>query len=213
MQSVIWDWNGTLLNDLELCISSINQLLGKRGLALLDHNRYKEVFSFPVKDYYEAIGFDFSREDFSVPAHEFIDLYENGVKNCLLQNHSMAVLDFFKTAGRRQFVLSAMHQGMLEQTLRQQQISRYFEGVVGLDDHYAVSKVDRGRQLISKFKIYKNKAVMIGDTIHDFEVSEELGISCILVANGHQSASRLKNTGVTVVESLEELLSEKILEK
>ncbi|MEN8118654.1 MAG: HAD hydrolase-like protein, partial [Bacteroidota bacterium] len=112
MQSIIWDWNGTLLNDLDFCISTINTLLKNRNLDLLDRETYKEVFSFPVKDYYAAIGFDFSKEDFAVPAREFIDLYDNGVKNCSLHPSAIEVLAWFQKKGIRQFVLSAMKQNM-----------------------------------------------------------------------------------------------------
>ncbi len=64
MRSIIWDWNGTLLNDLDLCISAINVLLGKRELPLLNRQTYKAVFSFPVKDYYKAVGFRFFQRKF-----------------------------------------------------------------------------------------------------------------------------------------------------
>jgi len=212
MRSVIWDWNGTLLNDLDFCISTINQLLEKRDLPPLDHIQYKEVFSFPVKDYYAAIGFDFSKEDFSIPAREFIDLYDNGVKNCDLHQSARNVLDFFQKSGKRQFVLSAMQQNMLLETLDHQNILRYFEGIAGLNDHYAASKIERGEQLILSNHIQKEKAVMIGDTIHDYEVAEKLGINCILIANGHQSKERLETTGAFIANKLEDLMDPEFLE-
>ena len=56
---IIWDWNGTLLNDMELCVHTINEMLQKRNLHELSVDEYKEVFSFPVKDYYQKIGFDY----------------------------------------------------------------------------------------------------------------------------------------------------------
>jgi phosphoglycolate phosphatase len=202
---IIWDWNGTLLNDLDLCVSSINVLLEKRNLPVLSARKYKEVFSFPVRDYYEAIGFDFGKEDFEVPAMEFIDLYEKGVEKCTLQNGALEILNFLKKKGMRQFVLSAMHQEMLEKTLKHNGIFRFFEGVAGLGDHFAVSKVQRGRQLIGQFNIETENTWMIGDTIHDFEVAQELGIRCILVADGHQSQERLLKTGVTVLDELKKL--------
>ncbi|MCY1720421.1 HAD hydrolase-like protein [Prolixibacteraceae bacterium Z1-6] len=205
MQSIIWDWNGTLLNDLDFCISTINKLLKKRKLELVTHESYKAVFSFPVKDYYEAIGFDFSKEDFAIPAREFIDLYDAGVKNCLLHSSATEVLSYFKEKGIRQFVLSAMQQEMLNETLKQQGIFDYFEGVAGLNDHYAVSKIERGEQLISQFNINKEKATIIGDTIHDFEVAQQLGTDCILIADGHQSAERLQSTGIHVISDLRRL--------
>mgnify|MGYP000232921347 CR=1 FL=1 len=206
MQEIIWDWNGTLLNDLDLCIASINQLLKKRNLQMLTADTYKEVFSFPVKDYYTAVGFDFSKEDFAVPAHEFIDLYNSGVPNCMLHPDARNVLDLIKKKGRRQFVLSAMQQEMLEATLKHQGIYPYFEGIAGLGHHYATSKIERGEELIRDFKINKDKATMIGDTIHDFEVAEKLGIGCVLISNGHQSEERLKSTGAPVITGLAELL-------
>ncbi|MBN2637317.1 MAG: HAD family hydrolase, partial [Prolixibacteraceae bacterium] len=141
MNSIIWDWNGTLLNDLDFCVSCINVLLKKRELQLLDQNSYKDVFSFPVKDYYQAIGFDFTKEDFSIPAFEFIDIYEKNIKSCSLHPSAIEVLNYFKKKGVRQFVLSAMHQNLLTETLQHNKIFKYFEDAAGLGDHYAVSKI------------------------------------------------------------------------
>ena len=53
--TIIWDWNGTLLNDVDMCINCMNQLLQPRNIALLDHKKYQEVFTFPVQDYYEKM--------------------------------------------------------------------------------------------------------------------------------------------------------------
>lgn len=206
MESIIWDWNGTLLNDLELSISTINELLKKRDLPLLDSNSYKEAFSFPVKNYYRTIGFDFDKEDFSIPAAEFIELYHNRVNECDLHSNAHKILNCFKERGKRQFILSAMKHTMLENTVKNKGIYNYFEAVAGLDDHYAVSKIERGLQLIKDLNIDRKKAYIVGDTDHDFEVSKALGINCILVANGHQSGKKLKGTGVQVVDSLEKLI-------
>lgn len=207
MKTIIWDWNGTLLNDLEFCISTINTLLEKRNLPLLNGQKYKEVFSFPVRDYYEAVGFDFSKEDFSIPAKEFTDLYEFGVKNCNLHDSAIEVLSYFKKKGVRQFVLSAMKQNMLEKTLKHNSIFDFFEGVFGLDNHYAVSKIERGEQLLNQYNIEKDKAWIIGDTNHDYEVAKKIGTKCILVSDGHQSEVRLIKTGSTVISELSEIKS------
>jgi phosphoglycolate phosphatase len=206
MRSIIWDWNGTLLNDLDFCISTINKLLKKRDLPLVTDQSYKAVFSFPIKDYYKAIGFDFNKEDFVIPAREFIDLYNHGVNNCTLHDAAIEVLSYFKQKGIRQFVLSAMQQEMLTETLKHQGIFDYFEGVAGLKDHYAVSKIERGEELISQFNIKKENATILGDTIHDFEVAMQLDIDCILIADGHQSEERLKSTGTQVIPSLKRIM-------
>jgi phosphoglycolate phosphatase len=212
MNSVIWDWNGTLLNDIDLCINSINKLLKVRILPLIDSKTYKEIFSFPVQEYYKTLGFDFEKEDFSIPAHQYIDFYYSGFDSCKLHTHTVDVLQYFNKKGIRQFVLSAMEHEMLEKTLKMKGISQFFEGVAGLTDHYAVSKVERGRQLIRDFNIDIDTTWLIGDTTHDFEVATELGVKCILIADGHQSKERLKQTGGVVIGSLEELVTWDIFE-
>ena len=61
-RTIIWDWNGTLLDDVDISIAATNMLLEERGLPLLDKKRYQEVFDFPVKDYYARIGFGLKRK-------------------------------------------------------------------------------------------------------------------------------------------------------
>lgn len=207
MKSILWDWNGTLLNDLDFCISTINILLKKRDLTLLNKSTYKEVFSFPVKDYYQAIGFDFEKEEFKIPAKEFIDLYDSNVESCQLHSAAIEVLNYFKLKGYRQFVLSAMKQSMLEKTLKHNNIFSFFEGVAGLNDHYAVSKIERGNQLIQQFKIDRKNTWIIGDTIHDYEVAKELNLKCILIADGHQSVERLEKTNATIFSGINQLIT------
>ena len=212
MNSIIWDWNGTLLNDIDLCINSVNSLLKDRNLPLIDTKTYKEVFSFPVQEYYKTLGFDFEKEDFSVPAHQYIDFYYAGFDKCSLQKNAIEVLSYFRENGVRQFVLSAMEHEMLEKTLKLKGILHFFEGVAGLKDHYAVSKIEQGKQLIQDFKIDRAKTWLIGDTIHDFEVATELGIKCILIADGHQTSNRLEKTGGIVIDDLKQLVTKNILE-
>jgi phosphoglycolate phosphatase len=203
---IIWDWNGTLLNDIELCVQTINEMLQKRNLQQLTVDEYREVFSFPVKDYYQKIGFDFNHEPFEIPALEFIEEYNCQVKGCKLHQNSVSVLNYFQSVGIRQFVLSAMKQDALDQCLEQQNISHFFEHISGLDNHYAASKIENGQQLISELNLNASELILIGDTVHDFEVARELGCQCVLIANGHQSKHILESTGVLVIDELNQLL-------
>jgi phosphoglycolate phosphatase len=182
-------------------------LLKDRNLPQINTKKYKDIFSFPVKEYYKTLGFDFEAEDFSVPAHQYIDFYYAGFDSCSLQKNTVEVLTHFHEKGIRQFVLSAMEHEMLEKTLKIKGIFHFFEGVAGLKDHYAVSKIDVGKKLILDYEIDREKTLMIGDTTHDFEVAEQLGVKCILIADGHQTSERLEKTGGTVIESLNGLIS------
>lgn len=207
ISGIIWDWNGTLLNDMQLCVRTMNELLEKRHLPLLTIDDYREVFSFPVRNYYEKIGFDFSREPFEIPAMEFITRYNEQMGGCSLHLDTLNVLRYFNSVGIKQFVLSAMRQEELESNLKLHGIRKYFEHVSGLNDHYAASKIDNGLRLIAALNLNPDELVLIGDTIHDFEVATELGCRCVLIANGHQSREILESAGVLVLDHIGDLIS------
>ena len=207
IRTLIWDWNGTLLDDIDLCLETINVLLAKRKLPLLNAARYKEIFTFPVKNYYAEIGFNFEKEPFEIPAREYIDRYNSEVVNCGLHRGATEVLRHFQRIGKQQIVLSAMEQPVLVQTLAQHHIIHFFDEISGLDNHYAHSKIDSGKTLMEKMELNSSDICLIGDTIHDFEVAQELGCQCILIANGHQSEERLAETGCTILNDITELLN------
>ena len=78
----IWDFNGTILNDMSAGIRAVNELLAKRNLPLISGiEQYRNIFGFPVKSYYEALGFDFSKEPYDKLAHEWVALYLEYVKD------------------------------------------------------------------------------------------------------------------------------------
>ncbi|MGM0599322.1 MAG: HAD family hydrolase [Candidatus Rifleibacteriota bacterium] len=202
---VIWDWNGTLLNDVNECIDIINTSLSKRNIKPLDKSKYLEKFQFPVKKYYQEIGFDFSKESFEEAGQEYIDAYAKKMLECQLQTQSIELLKLLKNSGVDQYILSALNHDALEKCIDNYELAEFFTKVRGLDDYYAHSKVELGRALLREENIPADKAVLIGDTVHDYETAEAMGVDCILVADGHNSGERLKACSVPVFEDLREL--------
>lgn len=205
IKTLIWDWNGTLLNDLGISIRSMNQMLEKRGYPLLTADKYLSIFTFPVQEYYKKAGVDFDNHDWDTVAMEFIGNYRQNVVDAKLHADVEDTLQFFQQKGLKQYILSAMQQTFLEETVLKAGIQGLFEKVVGLNNHYAATKEDVARNLIHEIGVAPEDICMIGDTIHDFEVAESVGISCILIAHGHQSFNRLKETGAMVIKDFGEL--------
>lgn len=205
-KNIIWDWNGTLLNDISICVASMNRLLDERSLPKLDDDLYRQVFTFPVKKYYEAVGFDFSKEAFNIPALKFIDYYHELLPSIGLFDDVKVVLSNLSNLGCKQYILSAMEHNSLLALVSDLGVSNYFTEIKGIGDHFAKSKLDEGFDLLEKQRIVPSETVLIGDTLHDMEVAEKLGVSCVLVAQGHQSFDRLKINGNIVVNNLKELL-------
>ncbi len=100
---------------------------------------------------------------------------------------------------RTQSILSAAAQWHLDEITAHFNIQHHFHYRFGIDNHYAGSKLDRGKELIEVSGIPAADTILIGDTDHDYEVAGELGISCLLVADGHQSPERLKCVSPNVI--------------
>lgn len=190
-QSIIWDWNGTLLNDVWLCVDIVNEMLQKHNNNQLDKNSYKNAFGFPITEYYEKIGIDLEQESFEVLTTKFISNYEANVRKCTLHEYVFDILNILHKNEMQQFILTAAHKESVLPLLKHFSIRDYFKEIEGLDNHRAESKVKNGLRLVKNNRLSKEKTVLIGDTIHDFEVANEMGVHCILIANGHQSKERL----------------------
>jgi phosphoglycolate phosphatase len=200
---LIWDWNGTLFNDVNLCNDIINNLLEKNGIAPLSLQKYREIFTFPIKDYYTKAGFDFSKTSFEVLGKEFMDEYEQRKTEAAIFNNVKDILEYVKSKGLTQSILSAYVQNVLEEFVKYFRIRDYFIGLAGLDNIYAESKIEIGKKWIKNLNYREKDILLIGDTKHDFEVAQELGVNCILVTTGHQSQKRLEECGVSVFNDLE----------
>ncbi len=203
---IIWDWNGTIFNDVELGIEIINKLLSERGLKTITIDEYQNLFTIPVKDYYIKLGFDFNKESFEIIGKLWIDEYEKRKYECSLYNGIIEVLEKIYETGIEQSILSAYSQHTLEEMVNYFNLKKYFKYVVGLDNIYAASKLHLGIDLMKKLRNGKGETLLIGDTLHDYEVASEIGADCILVADGHQSKNILLKSGTKVIDNISELL-------
>tara|TARA_B110000467_G_C18132303_1_gene374031 strand:- start:1 stop:642 length:642 start_codon:yes stop_codon:yes gene_type:complete len=203
---IIWDWNGTLLDDRHFCIEIMNQVLVKRGMKSMTESWFLDNFCFPVKDYYIKLGFDFDKESFEISGSEFINGYMNRVHEISLHFDAVDTLRRAKSLGLTQSLLSASSQVMLDDSLKFHEINSFFTKILGQDNHYAYGKEQTGKDWINQLKFESNQIILIGDTLHDKEVADIIGADCALVGTGHVSSKRLKETGAPVFNNLIETL-------
>ena len=208
---ILWDFNGTVLDDVEPCIMSINELLTTHGLPpLSDRAQYQSVFGFPVKDYYERIGFDFDKTSFDILAVEWVNLYYKYNSPLKLCPNIVPALEAVSKAGIPQLILTASKTEMVEGQLGELGIGSYFDGIIGLDNIHASGKSDIALEW--KNRVKPANPVMIGDTEHDAEVADLIGADCLLVCCGHMSRQKLE--GIKPVfddpyEAVKEILKNK----
>lgn len=198
---VIFDWNGTILNDTSLCVSVINTVLADHNLPSIDLLDYRKKFTFPVRTYYEAIGFDFTKVDFNVPSDMFVSRYNERVHECDLFDGSEELVEGLIDAGLDCSILSAAYEKDIHDLLAKHSIDHHFTHVAGLENTHAQGKVERGLELKKILRVPSRELILIGDTRHDYDVAKAMGIDALILADGHQDLSVLAGLPCKVLES------------
>lgn len=202
---VIWDWNGTLLEDVNLCVTIMNNILTDKRMKTMSVEYYRDIFTIPVIEYYKTLGFDFSEETFESVGKRFIDTYENTKYSCNLYPGSEEILTFIRSVGTKQSVLSGYYQETLDEIIKEFRLTDYFDYLVGMNDIYAGSKVTNGKRLIELLNLNGDEVLLIGDTCHDYEVAREIGADAVLLSCGHQPEDKLRSCDVPVLSNHKEL--------
>lgn len=208
MRTMIWDYNGTIVDDAQLCVDVENKMLAERGMkADYSLEKYRSLFIFPVQEYYYKLGYTFEKESYDEVSEEFNRLYDEGFAGCSLVPGTMELLDQAATMGYRNVIISASRQDKLEAQVRQLGIRDRFAELIGSDNLYGASKIDRARTWMAESGTNPDDCHEIGDTLHDLETARALGIShCTLVACGHQSYEVLKKAWPDTVHTMAEVV-------
>ncbi len=197
---IIWDFNGTLLDDLAICLDCVNELLERHGHKPFESlDAYRRTFRFPIEEYYRLAGFDFSVTPYSELAAEYMEMYYEREPQAPLAEGIVDVIDELNRLGIKQSVLSASRKAYLDTQLEKRGIFDRFDTVLGISDIYAASKVGVAREWIASSGEDPRTMLLVGDTLHDAETAMELGCRCVLYSGGHQS---LDGFDGTVIDSL-----------
>ena len=207
LEHIIWDWNGTLLDDRWLTISAMNNVLARRSMDELTEDRYLQLFTFPVIEYYRRLGFDFEKDSFSELGTEFINEYNTRAFEPKLHDSIIDLISELSKNGVSHSILSASSQKILDKLASYHNIDHYFKAVFGQNNHYAYGKIETGKMWINKSGIDPKRTLFIGDTEHDLEVANAVGAHCALLSWGHTSAERLEKMEVNVYNTVLDLKS------
>lgn len=200
---IIWDWNGTLLDDVGLNIGIVNTLLSERGVEIISSvEYYRDEFSFPVIDFYRKVGFDLENEDFTLIARRYALLFNERYPHAEIFPDAEDTLRLIKYSGKEQLIISATEQGYLLKQVDYFELSNYFTDILGVSDVLGSSKIERAKRWIAERDIDPKEVLFIGDTVHDYDTAKAIGCDCVLVSRGHNSRKRLEKTGCRVYEDL-----------
>ncbi len=204
MKYIFWDFNGTILDDVELCYNILNEMLTEEGRPNVSFESYLHIFTFPVKDYYAKV-YDFNKTSFEKLAHRFIERYQPRSLSCPLHKGVIDMISYYGKLGYVNVLLSASEEQNLLEQLIHFNLKDKFTYILGTKDIYAKTKEDVAKRFIEQHHIDPNQIIMIGDTLHDAEIAKSLGCRIIIYTKGHQHPSRF--SGYQTISSFEELKS------
>lgn len=203
---VLWDWNGTIIDDFQYNLSIINSLLTQHSLPQITEIKYRELFTFPIKNFYEKLGFDCSSEEkFFELGQAYFAAYKNNQEIIHLAIGIERILSELYKAKVYQIIFSSCNKNILMCQLNNYpDISEYFSDIIAPDDVKAAGKMELVLKWGRTNHIDWNRVLIIGDTCHEQEIALHLGCDCVLLNCGHQ---KIKEAQFPVCQNLFQLFN------
>jgi len=204
---IIWDFNGTLLNDAQLSVDCDNHVFDELGLPHITIEDYRAHMTMPVRDFYTALGFDLNVYPYETIARIWLDMFNEKAVSCGLVPGALEAIDRLAAAGHSQSILSASYEPDLRKQCEGLELTARMNAINGLSDESARKKTDIGRAQMQALGLEGKDVVLVGDMLADAELAQALGAHCVLVPWGHNAKRRLEGALFPVAESFEELES------
>ena len=201
-KNIVWDWNGTLLDDLHLNYQINADMMAERGLNPHSVDDHRQHFNFPVSDFLQFLGFDLEAECYKkLSAEHHIRYMDQVHQSCRLFDGTESLLGQLKSEQKNMAILSLAEQGHLSDAVSSHNIQAYFDFIYGALNTDCHSKIERAGQLLEESGFDPEETVMVGDTLHDAEVAKATGMTALLIGDGHQCPSRFTSAGAFVLNS------------
>lgn len=200
---VVWDWNGTLLDDFSLTIEAVNRSVAGYGVGAITAERYRDHFTRPVKRFYEAIL------DRAVPEAEweeintvFHDHYFELARTARLAADALAAIDLLDHAGWTQSLLSMAPHDWLLETAGRLGVDSRFVRIDGMTAPLGGRKAPFMEAHLALLAVHERPVVVIGDTPDDADAAHHVGATPVLFDGGSHHTAVLGAGGVAVHASL-----------
>jgi phosphoglycolate phosphatase-like HAD superfamily hydrolase len=210
---IVWDWNGTLFDDLPVVVAASNAAFAEFGIAPLSIEKYRETYCIPILDFYERLmgrrpsPDEWQRMDASFHAH-----YSARRDACGLTPGAESLLtQWTGTGARSQSLLSMYGHDELVPLVRRLGLERHFLRVDGRDGTSGLTGKSqylvRHLTALAPEGITPGSTVLIGDAVDDALAAAHAGAHAVLFAGGSHARSELERVGVPVADTLAEAVA------
>ena len=205
---IFWDFNGTVIDDVGNALACVNDLLDRKNRPHITLNEYYNYVETPLFGFYRHI-LPPEELDFDEISRDYLKDYARHIEETRLADGIYELLHTLKEKGVYQYIVTANQKDEVIGLLKKFDIYDCFNEVLGADNTLAESKIDRARAFFDRLAINPDDALFVGDTLHDLETANALGIDCVLVEYGHQGKKLLSEHrafSVPSVSDVEEII-------
>ena len=203
IQTILWDFNGTVMDDMGASTGAVNAMLKKRGLPLIDEEWYTLHLIMPLEAFYASVGFDMQKERIEQVSEEFqmeCAKFERPVFPEVLD-----ALKEFAKKGYRQLLFSSLHHDLLVRQAKERGIEGYFEQIVGRQDRSLGGKEAAVAAYLKSHGLKPEEVLVVGDLTTDADMAKVVGCPCALICKGHQHRTVLEQKEAFVLDSAAEI--------
>ena len=204
--NILWDWNGTLIDDAVTSLNCVNDMLSEMNKPLITLEQYYTYVETPIIGFYRHILTE-DELDFPAISKSFHSSYNDRLNETFLAYGATKTLKTLKENGAKQYIITATKEESARKLAFQYGVGEYFDGIFGADNTLAESKVERALNFFNENNIDPRDTIFIGDTLHDLETANALGVDCILVTFGHQGKEIVENSGTVTADNLNDVLN------
>lgn len=207
---LVWDWNGTLLDDITAVIGATNAAFAEIGVGPVTLEQYRELYCVPIPRFYERLmGRLPSESEWTAMDEVFHRHYREQRSACLLTEGVEELLREWQLAGRSQSLLSMYGHEELVPVVRGYGIEARFLRVDGRTGPSGGSKaLHMERHLAALEGLHPGRTVVIGDAVDDAVAAAHVGARAVLYTGGSHSRASLERAGVPVVDTLRDAVAE-----
>lgn len=200
---LVWDWNGTLLDDLSLVVACTNAAFASIGGRAVTADEHRVRFRRPVADYYaEILGQAVDEEAYGRLDKIFHEAYRAGLTTCELAGDARAAIGSWPGS---QSLLSMWFHDELVPTVHTYGLTGHFTRVDGLRAEVGGGrKAESLRRHLAELGIDGRSVVLIGDSLDDADAAEAVGGRAVLYSGGLTDPTRLHASPHPVAATLTE---------
>jgi phosphoglycolate phosphatase-like HAD superfamily hydrolase len=206
---VVWDWNGTILDDNDAVVTAVNAVCAAFGRDTIDLDYWRSIYRRPLFEAYQGLlSRELSTQDWSEIDRLYHDAYRTLLPTTRLAPGVPDELHRWRAAGRQQSLLSMWFHDELVPLVTEYGLADLFIRIDGQHENIGGhGKTDHLIEHLTALRLDPTEVLVIGDVLDDAIAAKAAGVRCVLVTTGVMTREALEASGAPVVDSIAEALA------